>query len=138
MIFAHGLFGFEVTGLSDGESVTLTLTLPSAVPVSTQYWKYGPTPSDPLNSQWYQIPIGDNDGDNIITITLTDGGWGDDVCGIGTEDGIIIDQGGPGWPGPLGGGGGGVPVFPSVYVGIGAALSAGAVAYLISRRLARQ
>jgi hypothetical protein len=33
------------------------------------------------------------------------------------------------------GGGTGVPVFPSVYVGIGAALGAGMLAYLIRKRL---
>jgi hypothetical protein len=37
------------------------------------------------------------DGDNVIAITLTDGGWGDDDL---SANGIIVDQGGSGWPGP--------------------------------------
>jgi len=136
LIFPHGFFKFDITGLTNGESVTLTISLPSAVPTTASYWKYGPTPTDPLNSTWYQIPMGSNDGDNVITITLTDGGWGDDVCGTGTEDGMIIDQGGPGWPGPFGAGGGGVPIFPSIYIGIGAAFGAGILAYFMRKRLA--
>jgi len=47
---------------------------------------------------WYQIPIGDDDGDNVITITLTDNGVGDDI--LTGPDGQIVDQGGPGFPGP--------------------------------------
>jgi hypothetical protein len=127
--FPHGFFEFEIAGLTPGQSVTLTITLPSAVPVGTQYWKYGPTPSDP-SPHWYQIFM----GDNVITITLTDGGLGDDDL---TPDGTIIDQGGPGWPGPTGGGGS-VPVFPSLYIGIAAALGAGILAYFVRRRLTVQ
>jgi hypothetical protein len=131
--FPHGFFEFQITDLS-GPSVTLTITLPSAVPTTAQYWKYGPTPSN-HTPHWYQIAMGDNDGDNVITITLTDGGLGDDDL---TANGVIVDQGGPGWPGPSGGGGGGhsAPVFPSVYVGIGAALGAGILAYALRKRLA--
>lgn len=133
LTFGHGLFEFRITGLSNGESVTLTITLPYAVPTTTQYWKYGPTPGNDA-AHWYQIPMGDNDGDNVITITLRDGGLGDDVCGAGTEDGVIIDQGGPGWPGPSGGRS--APAFPCIYIGIGAALVAGIAAYLVRRRMA--
>jgi len=135
LIFGHGLFEFDISGLSNGDTVTLVITLPSAVPVGTQYWKYGPTPIDPTD-HWYQIGMGDNDGDNIVTITLTDGGLGDDDR---TANGIIIDQGGPGWPGPSGPGGGGTrhaPVFPNMYFGIAAAMGAGVAAYAVRRRLA--
>jgi hypothetical protein len=37
--------------------------------------------------------MGSDDGDDVITITLVDGGLGDDD---GTADGVIVDQGGPG------------------------------------------
>nr|QNO51665.1 hypothetical protein IGDPAKFA_00019 [Methanosarcinales archaeon ANME-1 ERB6] len=37
--------------------------------------------------------MGSDDGDNVITITLVDGGLGDDD---GTANGVIVDQGGPG------------------------------------------
>jgi hypothetical protein len=99
LIFPHGLFSFTITDLTPGGTANVTMTLPSAVPVGTQYWKYGPTPTDPTN-HWYQLPMGDDDGDNMITITLVNGGLGDDDL---TLDGIIIDQGGPANPpAPLG------------------------------------
>jgi len=94
--FPHGFFSFTITGLTPGQTVNITITLPSNIPVGTQYWKYH-TPEG-----WYQIPIGDDDGDNIITIQLTDGGLGDDD---GEANGIIVDVGGPGIPpkAPVGG-----------------------------------
>jgi hypothetical protein len=131
--FPYGLFQFNITDLNPGDSVTLTIYLPSAAPTIAQYWKYGPTSTAPLG-EWYQVFMGNNDGDNVITITLTDGGTGDDDL---IANGTIVDQGGPGWPGPSGGGGShSAPVFPSIYFGIGAALGAGMLAYLVSRRLA--
>ena len=125
--FPHGFFEFEITNLS-GPSVDLIITLPSAVPVGTQYWKWGPTPSQ-STAHWYQIPIGDDDGDNVIIITLVDGGLGDDDL---TANGVIVDQGGPGqgYAGATG-----VPVFPTWYIGIAAALGAGMLAYLYRRRV---
>jgi len=85
--FPHGLFGFNITGLSDGETVNVTINFPQDIPTTTEYWKYH-TPEG-----WYQIPMGSNDGDHIITIQLTDGGLGDDD---GIANGVIVDQGGPG------------------------------------------
>ena len=88
--FPHGFFSFNITGLPvcQNTTVVVTITLPSAVPVGTEYWKYHAS-----EGGWIQIPMGSNDGDNVITITLVDGGLGDDdgVC-----DGVIVDQGGPG------------------------------------------
>jgi hypothetical protein len=101
--------------------------------VGTQYWKYGPTPSDPT-SHWYQIPMGDDDGDNVITITLVDGGLGDDDL---TANGVIVDQGGPAYP-PSGVGLAPVPVSPNIYAGIAAVLGAGVLAYFVRKRLVYQ
>jgi hypothetical protein len=95
--FPHGFFSFTIAGLEMGATVTVTITLPSPVPVGTQYWKYGPTPTDPTD-HWYQLPIGDDDGDDVITITPTDNGLGDDI--LTGQDGQIVDQGGPGISGP--------------------------------------
>lgn len=92
--FPYGLFEFQIIGLTPGQSVTVTITIPSAVPTTASYCQYGPTSNAPLG-EWYQIPMGDNNGDNIITITLTDGGYGDDDL---TANGSIVVQGGPGWP----------------------------------------
>jgi parallel beta-helix repeat protein len=90
--FTNGLFSFNITGLTSGATVTVTLEFPIAVPVGVQYWKYGPTPDNPTG-HWYQLPMGDDDGDNVITITLVDGGLGDDDL---TANGVIVDPGGPG------------------------------------------
>jgi hypothetical protein len=63
-------------------------TLPDNVSVGTQYWKYHAS-----EGGWTRIPIGSDDGDNVITITLVDGGLGEDD---GIANGVIVDQGGPG------------------------------------------
>jgi predicted MPP superfamily phosphohydrolase len=44
-------------------------------------------------SPWYHIPLGSNDGDNVVTLYLQDGGIGDDDM---TANGIIEHVGGPG------------------------------------------
>ncbi|MEM3128440.1 MAG: choice-of-anchor U domain-containing protein, partial [Nitrososphaerales archaeon] len=86
-----GLFSFTISGLRAGETVTVTITFPANVPAGSQYWKL-------QGDSWYQLPnelVGDNDGDNLLTITLTDGGLGD---GDGLANGEIVDPGGPGAP----------------------------------------
>jgi hypothetical protein len=90
LTFPHGFFSFRIVDVPPGASVTVTVTLPSNMPVGTQYWKC-------QADVWYQIPIGDDDGDNVISIKLTDGGSGD---ANKTPDGVIIDDGGPGNPPP--------------------------------------
>ena len=80
----------------------MTITLPSAVPIGTQYWKC-------QNGVWYRIPIGDDNGDNIITIQVTDGGTGD---ADGNANGTIHDPGGSGNPPPPPSGGVGGEVSP--------------------------
>jgi hypothetical protein len=95
--FPYGFFGFTICGLENGATVNITITLPGPAPVGMQYWKYGPNGStnNPQPERWYQIPIGDDDGDNVITITVQDGGGGDDD---GVANGVIVDQGAPGTP----------------------------------------
>jgi len=90
-VLPHGMFSFKVTGLSSGETVTVTITLPSSVPVGTKWWKY-------QGGMWYSLPIGDDDGDNTITITLTDGVFPGDADSIDKQ---ITDPGGPGVAIPL-------------------------------------
>ena len=87
--FPQGLFSFNITGLNLNQTVNITIAFPSDIPTTAQYWKYH------APEGWYQIPLGSNDGDNVITIQLTDGGIGDDD---GVANGIIVDQGGPGIP----------------------------------------
>jgi len=88
LVFLHGFFSFNITGLTPGQTAVVTITLPDNMPVGTQYWKYHAS-----EGGWIQIPMGTDDDDEIITITLVDGGLGDDD---GTANGVIVDQGGPG------------------------------------------
>jgi len=97
--FPHGFFSFNITVLTPGQDAIVTITLPSDAPEGTQYWKYGPTKGN-NDDHWYQIPIGDDNGDEVITITITDGGLGDDDL---DANGEIVDQGGPGYIAPVGG-----------------------------------
>ncbi len=87
ILFPHGFFSFKITGLTLGQPVNVSIAFPSNIPTYAQYWKYNSAEG------WYQIPIGSNDGDSIITIQLKDGGLGDDD---GIANHIIEDAGGPG------------------------------------------
>jgi len=90
--FPHGMFTFRITGLSDGEEVTLTVELPDPVPTGTKWWKY-------RSGSWYPLDIGSDNGDNVITVTLQDGVFPGDED---TVSGQITDQGGPGNPSAVG------------------------------------
>jgi hypothetical protein len=90
--FPHGMFTFKITGIGIGEEVTLTIELPDPVPIGTKWWKYH-------NNTWSPMNIGDDDGDNVITVALKDGRTPDDED---TVPGQITDQGGPGPGGAVG------------------------------------
>jgi hypothetical protein len=85
--FPDGLFSFDITGLTPGATVTVTITLPPGA-APTQYWKYHAS-----EGGWIQIPMTIVGPPNVIKITLVDGGLGDDD---GAANGVIVDQGGPG------------------------------------------
>lgn len=89
--FPHGLFAINVSGLALGETVTINITLPQNVPAGTKYFKYGAT-SDNSTPRWYELAVGSDNGDNIISVDLTDGGLGDMDA---TVNGVIVDPGGP-------------------------------------------
>jgi fibronectin type 3 domain-containing protein len=89
--FPYGVVSFTIDSLPLGQTVIITLTLPGPVSTTSQYWKYGKEPLN-LTDHWYTIPFGSNDGDNIITLTITDGASGDNDL---TADGTITDPGGP-------------------------------------------
>ncbi len=106
VFFPYGLFSFNIIGIAPGSTVTVTITYPFAMPVGTQYWKC-------QGGVWVDCTslLGDDDGDNVLTLTLTDGGLGD---ADGFADGTIVDPGGSGVGsggaggfGGVGGGGGG-------------------------------
>ena len=90
--FPHGMFTFKITGIGIGEEVTLTIELPDPVPVGTRWYKYH-------NNVWSMMDIGDDDGDNVITVALKDGRTPDDED---TTPGQITDQGGSAYAGNVG------------------------------------
>jgi hypothetical protein len=127
--FPHGMFTFKITGISTGEEVTLTIELPDPVPVGTKWWKYH-------NNTWSPMDIGDDDGDNVITVALKDGRTPDDED---TTPGQITDQGGPGEPGAVGWGTypvNKVRVFLP-WIALLAAIMAGASLLVLRRRRAQ-
>ena len=90
--FPYGLFAFTVGECAPGFTADFTLTLPSAPPPGTVYWKFGPTPGDGT-PHWYELPV--SIAGNVVSFSITDGGLGDHD---GAADGFIDDPGGPGAP----------------------------------------
>jgi hypothetical protein len=92
--FPHGYFSFTINMVPVGSTVTVTITMPANIPPDTQYWKC-------INGVWVNVTsqIGDNDGDNVLTLTITDGGTGD---ADGMANGSIVDPGGPAFPVKMG------------------------------------
>ncbi|MFY3741009.1 MAG: subtilisin family serine protease [Candidatus Nitrosomirales archaeon] len=101
--FPHGLFDFTMA-VNPGDTAIITITFPSDIPAGSQYWKF-------QNDAYFQLPdelVGSNDGDSVLTLTLTDGELGD---ADGLANGVIADPGGPvisggGGIGSIGTGGG--------------------------------
>jgi hypothetical protein len=91
--FPQGLFDFRNTGCTPGSTITLTITYPQSIAGAT-YWKYGPTAAN-STPHWYTLAA--TISGNTATLTITDGGLGDDDL---AANGTIVDQGGPGVPGP--------------------------------------
>jgi hypothetical protein len=87
--FPYGVSSFQITGLTPGETVTVKLEFPENVPTNAKYYKID------NNGAWHEIPYGSNDGDKVITISLTDGDSQTDADGL--ENGIIDDPGALGY-----------------------------------------
>lgn len=77
--FPDGLFSFTIRGLSNGQTVTVTITLPAALPPGNfAYYKF-------QGGAWTQFPSATLDSTRtVITLTLTADGTG-----------TITDPGGP-------------------------------------------
>ncbi|MFN7919423.1 MAG: NHL repeat-containing protein [Bryobacteraceae bacterium] len=86
--FPYGVFYWTLAGLAPGQTVTITMTLPAPIKPPVQFWKV-------LQGAWVRANslIGSDDGDNVLTLTITDGGFGD---ADGAANGTIIDPGGAG------------------------------------------
>lgn len=104
--FPHGLFDFVLSGGEAGTTATITIHYPTTIPANAVYWKYGPSPegyncSGPAcnDPHWYQMPPAQAVfSGNTVTLSITDGGVGDDDLHL-LPNGVIVDQGGPGVPG---------------------------------------
>jgi hypothetical protein len=76
---------------SPGDSAAVAIKFQGPVNTASVYQKYGPTASDPTD-HYYSFPFGSNDGDETLTLTLTDGLDGDSDLSANT---VIVDPGGP-------------------------------------------
>lgn len=85
--FPHGFFSFHIVRNLTTDPIEVTITLPLAMPVGTEYWKC-------INGEWVDCTslLSSDDGDNVLVLTLTDGGLGDRD---GEVNGEIDDPGGP-------------------------------------------
>jgi len=125
----YGMFNFTVCCFS-GTTATLSILLPGPVPVGTKWYKYN-------GGNWDALPIGDDNGDNFITVTLTDNNP------VHDEDPTqyrIVDQGGPGY----GGGAVGWETYPVSkmrvflpWIALFAAIIAGVSLLVVRRRRVR-
>lgn len=118
--YPFGFFDFSVTGLTPGGTVTVSLTLPDGA-APTHYIKCE-------NGGSCAAFPGAVIAGNVITLTLTDGGAGDDD---GVADGIIRDPGAP----AVGAGPGAAP--PSDGGAINLTLLLSLTGLLLFRRLKR-
>jgi parallel beta-helix repeat protein len=126
IMFPYGMFSFRITGLELAQEVTITIELPGPVHTGTRWWKEH-------MGAWYSVPV-TVVAPNMITITLTDGVFPGDSDK--TEDTIITDPGGPGYPGAVG-----WEVFPISkarvlvpWIALLAAIIAGASLLVLRRR----
>jgi hypothetical protein len=87
----RGLVELQITSPSVGEEASLTIIYPEPFDPNTVWWKYGPTTANNL-PHWYMFD-GAVFSANTVTLTITDGGFGDDDL---IENGSITDPGGPG------------------------------------------
>lgn len=87
--FDHGFYDFSVTGLTPGGSVDVTIELPAGAAPNT-YYKV-------QNGQFTPFDFDGVEGARIngrtVTLTLVDGGRGDDD---GVVNGVVVDPGAPG------------------------------------------
>lgn len=97
VLFQEGFFNFTINNVTGGLAV-VTLHLPVGTSMNT-YYKYGPTPDNPL-FHWYEFMYDSQTtgtgaliNNNIVTLYFMDGRRGDDDL---TENGTIVDVGGPG------------------------------------------
>ncbi len=85
----YGLMNFSIKVAIPGSSATITITLPEPMPQGYKWFKYSPSQG------WYDYSsnVALNGDRTRLSITLVDGGTGDDD---GLQNGIIVDPSGLG------------------------------------------
>ena len=104
----YGLVDIEISVVNPGDPATVVIFLPEPAPQNYKWYKYS------ANSGWYDFSdhAEFNDNRDEVTLTLVDGGAGDDDK---EDNRTIIDPSGLGYIAPVdGGGGGGVVVVVDV------------------------
>jgi len=79
--FPYGVFNYKITGLTNGQTVTVTFVFPEELPANAKLYKIDVT------NGWQPIDF-IKDGNNQIKVSLTDGG---PLDADGEADGTIID-----------------------------------------------
>ena len=87
--FPYGLYEFQVTGLTPGETVQVALILPDTVPQDGSWYFFNSNTITWEDFSAYTESL--SDGDNVVLLNLTDGGPGDRD---GLANGIIDDPSG--------------------------------------------
>ena len=97
---AFGLIHFKLLLNEVGADATVRVHLSQPAPAGSHWFKFHPIAQTWLDYSDYAVISGDR---RSVTLTITDGGWGD-LDGI--ANGIIIDPSGLGTPSGSSGGGG--------------------------------
>ena len=93
--FPFGVFNFNISNISSGQTVNVSIELPQDLPSDAEYWMYGRT-TDNSSPHWYDdIQMEICEDNRTVTIQLTDGDIGDDDM---NKNGKIVVTGAPGVP----------------------------------------
>lgn len=87
--YPYGALKFSITGLAPGASVDVSMVFPESVPKYAQLYKI-------TTAGWQVLDFGSNNGDNTITVKLTDGDPATDADGV--ANGVIVDPSALGIP----------------------------------------
>ena len=87
--FPFGVVSLQLTGGQAGQSATVEMSYPEALPANAKYYKFGKTADKPTD-HWYEYPNARISGNKVV-LTLTDGQTGDDDL---SANGVIRDPGG--------------------------------------------
>ncbi len=82
--FPYGFLSFHITGLTIGQTIHVTQTYPTILPTGTKYWKIE-------SGVWTDATSLISINRNTLTLTITDGGFGDSD---GLANGMISDPSG--------------------------------------------